>query len=158
MPPVDAILKALPGLPAGQLKLVGASVTALLGSQHPEEQDERFVHEQMQQTLDEVGAAAMPYPLLTKARYYSAFRLGVPVLMKFMSKHFRPKGQLERIKVMGILLDILVQRMKRRQMPVNVQTMCHQLCNVHLAVDLAFPGYTEANMLRWVVEHYQVGV
>ena len=157
MPAVKDILSALPNLPPTALQQVKARAVALLGTEQASDEDERFVFDQMHRTLEEAGAPAMPWSLFTKARFYAAFKTGVPVLLAFMEQHFKPKHRLERIKVAGILLDILVQRMRDRRVPVTMQSLTHRLCEVHLAVDRAFPGYTESGMLRWVVDHYQVG-
>lgn len=155
---LDDILTELPKLPASSLRQLRARATALLGSDaapHADE-DETFVFDQMRQALEEAGSPSMPFGVFAKQRPFPKFREGVPVFCRFVAKHFEPRSRVERTKVAGILMSMLVSRLRRMRLPVGFTTMAQQIAKVHQAVDDEFPGYRESKLLRWVVERYQV--
>lgn len=116
--------------------------------------DYRLVHGEFVAALKSVGDRhQIPLKVMLKSPTLGGlFRKGVPAFLGFIREEFKPKNQIETVKVIRLLFRCIVSDFKRRHIPIGPKTLSQGMERVSQVVENAFPSYIACGMLPMVLK------
>jgi hypothetical protein len=153
---VEDVIEALPNLPPEKLRDVLQRAKYLLDSSgggivEPVEHgmdDQRLVLDAMALVA---GNRNPGVSTIMRTKQGKVFSAGVARCMKLVRAEFGALRKVETIKIVRVLVGCVAGDLSRRGVPVCLRTLCAGLNEIEEHVDLNFPGYRRAGLLRFVV-------
>lgn len=111
------------------------------------------VFEVTSRILSKRGIRLLPLSKFTSSRFYNADTSErCAWLIEYIKSGFRTENRLEISTALGIVLELLADRLENRNVPLSYNTMFQGLTRIPWLVDRAFPGYWKSGLLGKLIK------
>lgn len=139
------IIAELPNLTPKQLEVVQA-VLVRLGRKQEEETPPLYT------ALVMSLGSNIPYSRFQYTEAYKLWKFNLPLAMQFVSETWPDIQEVEKLGLLRYLLELLLEDLKRRGIPVLTSTMVRELQNLPMLFDRCFPGYRASGLSHLIVK------
>lgn len=149
----DEIKRSLRGLSYEELQEVVTLANTLLAAKPSKDVpiQLQLAYRSFVQPL-QVKVGTVPPLTVLKRDALTEVRNALTFLLDWLEKQLQQPVSRTEIQPWFFLFgDLLVQFLEERQVPLSLQALARQHKTVPALLDIAFPGYIRAGLLRWVI-------
>lgn len=113
---------------------------------------EELLWTSFERVMAERQQTLIPLGIIRTAPGWSKYRAAAQLLSPWVALHFQPKDEVERARAYRIIAECILNMIEYWDVAWTPNLLMQQTSNATQAVDISFPGYAKAGLLRsWLV-------